>query len=68
MLTLALVCGTADTAVAQWLSLPLPGTPRTSDGKPNLNAPTPRAVVAVLPALSRGGAATPPEPWQLSHA
>src|SRR5499426_333203 len=32
---------TSATAVAQWLSLPLPGTPRTPDGKPNLNAPAP---------------------------
>jgi len=30
------------TAAAQWLSIPLPGTPRTPDGKPNLNAATPR--------------------------
>lgn len=30
-------------ASAQWLSLPLPGTPRTADGKPNLIAPTPKA-------------------------
>ena len=43
MLALALTCATAGTAFAQWLSLPLPGTPRTADGKPNLNAPTPRA-------------------------
>ena len=42
MLALAVVCVTAGTADAQWLSLPLPGTPRTSDGKPNLNAPAPR--------------------------
>jgi hypothetical protein len=42
MLALALILATGDTAVAQWLSLPLPGTPRTSDGKPNLNAPVPR--------------------------
>ena len=42
LLVLALGCVTADTAGAQWLSLPLPGTPRTSDGKPNLNAPAPR--------------------------
>jgi hypothetical protein len=27
---------------AQWLRLPLPGTPRMSDGRPNLSAPTPR--------------------------
>jgi hypothetical protein len=28
---------------AQWLNYPTPGTPRTSDGKPNLTAPVPRA-------------------------
>ena len=43
MLALAMVAVTGRTAVAQWLSLPLPGTPRTADGKPNLNAATPRA-------------------------
>ena len=42
MLALALVCATGGEAAAQWLSLPLPGTPRTADGKPNLNAATPR--------------------------
>jgi hypothetical protein len=39
---LALVCAAGGTAAAQWLSLPVPGTPRTPDGKPNLNAPAPR--------------------------
>jgi hypothetical protein len=38
---LALMSATAGTAAAQWLSVPVPGTPRTADGKPNLNAPTP---------------------------
>ena len=28
---------------AQWISYPTPGVPRTSDGKPNLQAPAPRA-------------------------
>ena len=42
MLALALVCATGSTAFAQWLELPLPGTPRTPDGKPNLTAPAPR--------------------------
>jgi len=28
---------------AQWLHLPLPGTPRTREGKPDLSAPSPRA-------------------------
>jgi hypothetical protein len=27
---------------AQWLHIPLPGTPRTKDGRPNLKAPPPR--------------------------
>src|SRR5262245_26124972 len=30
------------TIQAQWLKIPLPGTPRTKDGKPNLTAPAPR--------------------------
>jgi len=30
-------------AHAQWLNYPAPGTPRTSDGKPDLTAPAPRA-------------------------
>src|SRR4026208_1568793 len=38
-----IVRGLAATAQAQWISLPLPGTPRTKDGKPNLSAPAPRA-------------------------
>ncbi|MBI4887615.1 MAG: hypothetical protein HY824_11030 [Acidobacteria bacterium] len=42
ILALACVCATGGTVFAQWLSLPLPGTPRTADGKPNLKAPTPR--------------------------
>src|SRR5262245_51458118 len=42
VLALAMIWGIAATATAQWLSLPLPGTPRTPDGKPNLNAPAPR--------------------------
>lgn len=29
---------------AQWLKIPLPGTPRTPDGKPNLTAPAPRTL------------------------
>ncbi|OFW03045.1 MAG: hypothetical protein A3I61_05475 [Acidobacteria bacterium RIFCSPLOWO2_02_FULL_68_18] len=42
MLAAALVCATGGTALAQWLSLPIPGTPRTADGQPNLKAPAPR--------------------------
>ena len=30
------------TTQAQWVKIPLPGTPRTKDGKPNLTAPAPR--------------------------
>src|SRR5712692_925347 len=30
-------------ASAQWVSLKLPNTPRTPDGKPNLSAPAPKA-------------------------
>src|SRR5207244_3991169 len=30
-------------AQAQWIKYPTPGIPRLSDGKPNLNAPTPKA-------------------------
>ena len=41
MLALAMTCAMGGATAAQWLSLPLPGTPRTADGKPNLNAPTP---------------------------
>jgi hypothetical protein len=37
-----LLCAMAGTAAAQWLSVPLPGTPRTPDGKPNLTAAVPR--------------------------
>jgi hypothetical protein len=42
MLALALVCAAGGTASAQWFELPLPGTPRSPDGKPNLTAPAPR--------------------------
>jgi hypothetical protein len=43
VLACVFVCAIAGGAAAQWLSLPLPGTPRTPDGKPNLKAPAPRA-------------------------
>jgi hypothetical protein len=42
LVALALLIVTAGVARAQWLSLPLPGTPRTPDGKPNLLAPAPK--------------------------
>src|SRR5678809_1796443 len=41
--SLLILVGVAFTAQAQWVKLPLPGTPRTKDGKPNLTAPAPRA-------------------------
>ena len=40
--TIAILCVTVGPAQAQWLKLPLPGTPRMPDGKPNLSAPAPR--------------------------
>jgi hypothetical protein len=42
ILALALVCGAGGPVAAQWLDVPVPGTPRTADGKPNLKAPAPR--------------------------
>src|SRR5262245_49601119 len=39
---LIVLLGISVPAAAQWLSLPLPGTPRTPDGKPNLKAAAPR--------------------------
>ncbi len=41
--SLLIVLGLAATAHAQWITLPLPDTPRTQDGKPNLSAPAPRS-------------------------
>ncbi len=43
LLAVGLTCATADAAMGQWLELPLPGTPRTAEGKPNLKAPVPHA-------------------------
>lgn len=43
IVVLFLACGSGATAVAQWLTVQLPGTPRTPDGAPNLSAPAPRA-------------------------
>lgn len=40
--TFILVLWIGATASAQWVNTPLPGIPRTSDGKPNLSAPAPR--------------------------
>jgi hypothetical protein len=38
----ALVCASSVTISAQWLKHPTAGIPRTSDGRPNANAPVPR--------------------------
>jgi hypothetical protein len=40
LITSLLTCGSAG---AQWINLPLAGTPRTPDGKPNLAAPAPKS-------------------------
>jgi hypothetical protein len=37
LIVLCVIC-----APAQWLTYPVPGTPRLKDGKPNLSAPAPR--------------------------
>ena len=45
-LTVAIVVSSAAVALpanGQWLNHPTPNIPRTSDGKPNLAAPAPRA-------------------------
>jgi hypothetical protein len=42
MATVAMLFVMAGSAQAQWLKLPLPGTPRLPDGKPNLSAAAPR--------------------------
>ena len=39
---IAVLCLMAGSVSAQWLKIPLPGTPRTPDGRPNLTAPAPR--------------------------
>lgn len=44
LLVLAAVFMVTGVARAQWLNIPLPGTPRTPDGKPNLTAPAPKTV------------------------
>lgn len=37
----------SNAAAAQWINIRLPGTPRTSDGKPDLSAPAPHAAGGV---------------------
>jgi hypothetical protein len=43
LFVLALLVAMAGTVRAQWIEVPIPGTPRAADGKANLKAPTPRA-------------------------
>jgi hypothetical protein len=44
MLKLAMIlCVTSVSLMAQWPNRPIPGLPRTPDGKPNLTAPAPRS-------------------------
>jgi hypothetical protein len=40
--SIALMAGVTPTLLAQWPQHPTPGVPRTSDGRVNMNAPTPR--------------------------
>ena len=40
---IAVVCASAPVVLAQWPRYVVPGVPRTADGKPDLNAPAPRA-------------------------
>ena len=40
--TIAILFVVAGPAPAQWVKLPLPGTPRTKEGKPDLTAPVPK--------------------------
>ena len=42
LFVLLVLLSMAASTSAQWLNYPTPGTPRTSDGKPNLTAPAPR--------------------------
>jgi hypothetical protein len=38
-----LLLATTANSPAQWFKIPLPGTPRTANGEPDLNAPSPKA-------------------------
>ena len=42
-LTAVVVCLQGVSAAGQWINQPTPGIPRTSEGRPNLTAPAPRA-------------------------
>ena len=77
IVTIAMVLVIAGSAAAQWVKLPLPETPRTPDGKPNLAAPGPRTLDgkpdlsgiwttntgAYLNNLAGDGAEVPMQPW-----
>lgn len=41
LVAIAIIFALGGTASAQWVDFPLPGTPRTPDGKPDLTAPAP---------------------------
>jgi len=76
---IAMLLLTAGPAGSQWLKIPLPGTPRTADGRPDLTAPAPRTVdgkpdfsgiwtrntpgVNYLNNLAAGGAEISMQPW-----
>jgi len=77
MLTIAILFVMAGAAPAQWVKLSLPGTPRTPDGKADLNAPAPRtpdgkpdlsgiwttSTGRYLDNLAGDGAEVPMQPW-----
>ncbi len=53
-------------ANGQWLNYPIPGTPRTKDGKPNLSAPAPRSSNG-KPDLSGVWMVEPPTPAEMER-
>jgi hypothetical protein len=75
--TTAILFVTAGLTPAQWLKLPLPGTPRSPDGKSNLSAPAPKTpngkpdLTGIWAADSRAyflnlageGVVAPMQPW-----
>src|SRR5947207_6934890 len=76
---IAMLLSTAGLVGSQWLKIPLAGTPRTPDGRPNLTAPAPRTAdgkpdlsgiwtrntpgVNYLNNLAAGGAEISMQPW-----
>ena len=66
-LSFGIVLAVAMTPVdAQWLNYPVPGTPMTRDGKPNLSAKTPRASNG-KPDLSGVWQIEPPPPGEMER-